>query len=208
MTGESDMARAGLRRKIMVCRFAKRGLMNRQCNGASPPAIIGTPRFVASSSAREMFMRVSVKSAALLAGVIAACVGGQALADGPVLYDGYKVPHDSLGRPDLTAVWSSATITRLERKPSFGQRLVMTPREVEAAEGRIKAANDLAAQPTDPKATVKDLPADCSDGRAKACNYNSVWPHPGSKVARFHGEPPPSIFTPPNRPLPLNPTSH
>src|SRR5258707_3626784 len=141
------MVRAGQRRKIMVCQFAKRGLMNRQCNAAAWPAIIGTPSFVASSSAREMFMRVSVKSAALLAGVIAACVGGQALADGPVLYDGYKVPHDSLGRPDLTAVWSSATITRLERKPSFGHRLVMTPPEVRAAEGPTQAANDLTAQP-------------------------------------------------------------
>jgi hypothetical protein len=151
-----------------------------------------------------MFMRVSVKSAALLAGVIAACVGSQAWADGPVLYDGYKVPHDSLGRPDLTAIWSSATITRLERKPSFGQRLVMTPQEVEAAEGRIKAANDLAAQPTDPKATVKDLPADCSDGRGKACNYNSVWTDPGSKVARVHGEPHTSILTTPDGRVPLN----
>src|SRR5258708_15951810 len=199
------MVRAGQRRKTMVCQFAKRGLMNRQCNGASPPAIIGAPRFVASSSAREMFMRVSVKSAALLAGVIGACVSGQALADGPVLYDGYKVPHDSLRRPQLTPASSSATITRLERKPSFGQRLVMTPREVEAAEGRIKAANDLAAQPTDPKATVKDLPADCSDGRAKACNYNSVWTDPGSKVARVHGEPHTSIFTTPDRLGPLHP---
>src|SRR5258708_23199996 len=107
------MVRAGQRRKTMVCQFAKRGLMNRQCNGASPPAIIGTPRFVASSSAREMFMRVSVKSAALLAGVIAACVGGQALADGPGLYDGYKVPHDTLGRPYLTAVWRRPTITHI-----------------------------------------------------------------------------------------------
>src|SRR5580692_868323 len=118
-------------------------------------------------------MRVSVKSAALLAGVVAACVGGRVLADGPVLDNGYKVPHDSLGRPDLTGLWDYGTITPFERKITYGNRLVMTPQEVATVEGHVAAVNALAAQPTDPKATVKDLPADCSDGRGKGCNYNS-----------------------------------
>jgi hypothetical protein len=150
-----------------------------------------------------MFMRVSVKSV-LLGGVIAACVGGQALADGPVLYDGYKVPHDSLGRPDLTGLWDNGTITPFERKINYGNRLVMTPQEVAAVEGRIAAVSALAAQPTDPNATVKDLPADCSDGRGKGCNYNSAWTDPGTTVMRVHGEPHTSILTTPDGLVPVN----
>jgi len=150
-----------------------------------------------------MFMRVSVKSV-LLGGVIAACAGGQALADGPVLYDGYKVPHDSLGRPDLTGLWDNGTITPFERKIEYGNRLVMTPQEVAAVEGRVAAVNALAAKPTDPKATVKDLPADCSDGRGKGCNYNSAWTDPGTTIMRVHGEPRTSIVTTPDGLVPVN----
>ena len=148
-------------------------------------------------------MCVSMKSA-LLGGVIAACVGGQALANGPVLYDGYKVPHDSLGRPVLTGLWDNGTITPFERKITYGNRLVMTSKEVAAVEGRVAAVNELAAKPTDPNATVKDLPADCSDGRGKGCNYNSAWTDPGTTVMRVHGEPRTSILTTPDGLVPVN----
>lgn len=139
-----------------------------------------------------MLMPGLMKSA-LLTGALVACIAGQALAD-PVSYDGYVPPKDSLGRPDLTGVWSNATTTRLERPAQFGNRLVPTEQEVAAIEGRIKAVEQLGLKPTDPKATVKDLPADCSDGR-KTCNYNAVFTDPGSTVMRVHGQPRTSLIT-------------
>src|SRR5258708_33504737 len=93
-------------------------------------------------------MCVSMKSV-LLGGVIAACVGGQALANGPVLYDGYKVPHDSLGRPVLTGLGDHGTSTPFERKITYRNRLVMTSEEVAAGAGGAAAGDQagLAAPP-------------------------------------------------------------
>ncbi len=55
----------------------------------------------------------------------------------------------------------------------------------------------LGNKPTDPKATVKDLPADCSDGRGNNCNYNAAWTDPGTTVMRVRGEPRTSFITSP-----------
>ena len=91
-------------------------------------------------------MRAWVRSA-LLAGAVCLSIGGSAMADGPVFYNGYKPPMDSLGRPDLNGVWTNATITPFERRASFGDRLVMTPKEVDELEVRVKEVNQLAAAP-------------------------------------------------------------
>src|SRR5690242_14762661 len=111
-----------------------------------------------------MLIPRTVKSA-VLTGALVACFAGPALAAGPVPYNGYVPPKDSLGHPDLSGIWSNATATRFERPTQFGNRLVPTPQEVAEIEGHIKAVEQLGLKPTDPKATVKDLPADCSDGR-------------------------------------------
>jgi hypothetical protein len=144
----------------------------------------------------------SVKSV-LLAGVVTLSFAGQSLA-APVFYNGYKPPKDSLGRPDLNGVWTNATITPFERPAAFGERLVMTPQEVDQAEGRVKAVNELAFKPTDPNASVKDLPADCSAGRGSNCNYNTAWTDPGSTVMRVGGVPRTSILTTPDGRVPVN----
>ena len=89
-------------------------------------------------------MRMSSKSA-LVAGVIAVSLAGLAnAADGPKLYDGYKPPKDSAGRPDVTGVWSASTMTPLQRLPGFGNRITMTPDEVAKLEGRVAASAALA----------------------------------------------------------------
>ncbi|CAN5255126.1 hypothetical protein BH11PSE2_BH11PSE2_18820 [soil metagenome] len=146
----------------------------------------------------------SLFKAALLAGVMCVSLGGQAMAGGPVFAKGYKPPMDSLGRPDLNGVWTNSTITPFERPASFGERTVMTREEVDAAEGRVKAANDLADKPTDPNAKVTDLPADCSAGRGKNCNYNSAWTDPGSVVMRVGGVARTSILQTPDGRVPAN----
>jgi hypothetical protein len=146
-------------------------------------------------------MRVSVKSA-LLASVICVSLAGQVLADGPVAYDGYKAPKDSLGRPDLTGVWNAATMTPLQRMPGFGNRLVMTPDEVAKAEGVVAARNAKAAQKTDQSLTVKELPADGSG------NYNAGFLDPGTTIMRVHGEPRSSLLTTPDGLIPTNLRGH
>ena len=45
----------------------------------------------------------------------------------------YSAPLNSAGQPDLSGYWTHATATTLERDPEFGDRLVMTAEEAEAA---------------------------------------------------------------------------
>jgi hypothetical protein len=140
--------------------------------------------------------------AALLAGALSISAAGAADA-APKFYNGYKPPMDSAGHPDLNGVWTNATITPFERPASYGDRLVMTPQEVAAAEGKVAASNKLAAAPTAADATVKDLPADCSAGRGKNCNYNTGWTDPGSTIMRVAGVPHTSILTTPDGRIPV-----
>jgi hypothetical protein len=98
-------------------------------------------------------------------------------------------------RPDLEGTWTNATLTHLERPAEYGNRAVLTPQEVSALEKKNSDLVALGNKPTDPKATVKDLPADCSGGRGENCNYNAAWTDPGTTVMRVHGEPRSSFIT-------------
>jgi hypothetical protein len=143
-------------------------------------------------------VRMSHKSA-LLAGAVCFSLAGQALAGDPVVYDGYKIPKDTLGRPDLTGVWDSATLTPFQRLPGYGNRLVMTPAEVAKTEGAVAAINAQAAKKTDQSITdIKQLPADGSG------NYNAGFLDPGTAVMRVHGEPRTSILTTPDGLVPVD----
>src|SRR3974390_825795 len=106
-----------------------------------------------------------------------------------------NTPRTIDGRPDLEGTWTNASLTRLERPAEYGNRSVLTPKEVGALEKKNKNLIPRAKKPTDPKATVKDLPADCSDGRGNNCNYNAAWTDPGTTVMRVHGEPRSSFIT-------------
>jgi hypothetical protein len=151
---------------------------------------------------REMFMRAMTK-AALLAGVVCFSLAGPALAGDPVVYNGYKVPKDSLGRPDLTGVWDAATMTGLQRLPGFGNRIVMTPAEVAAIEDPAAAFRKKAAEKTDQSIVdIKKLPADGSG------NYNAGFLDPGTTIMRVHGEPRNSILTTPDGYVPVDLKGH
>ena len=47
----------------------------------------------------------------------------------------WKAPRNVWGHPDLSGVWTNATITRLERDPRFGDRLVLSEEEARRIEG-------------------------------------------------------------------------
>ena len=116
-------------------------------------------------------------------------------ASGAVMGAPFSPPKLSDGQPDLEGTWTNASLTRLERPAQYGDRAALTDEEVRALE---KSNADLVAlgnKPTDPKATVKDLPADCSAGRGDNCNYNAAWTDPGTLVMRVHGEPRSSFIT-------------
>jgi hypothetical protein len=100
----------------------------------------------------------------------------------------YRAPRAADGHPDLEGVWTNASLTRLERNRKF-DHLALTEAEAAQVEGRNKALIALGAKPTDPKAKVTDLPADCSDGRGTDCNYNAAWTDPGTTVMRVAGQP-------------------
>src|SRR5271165_6056710 len=109
----------------------------------------------------------------------------------------YTAARGADGRPDLEGTWNNASLTRLERPAEYGERGVMSQGEVDAVEKKNSDLVALGNKPTDPKATVKDLPADCSDGRGNNCNYNAGWTDPGTTVMRVHGEPRTSFITVP-----------
>ena len=74
----------------------------------------------------------------------------------------YSPPRTLDGRASLEGTWSNASITRLERNTEHGKGLILTPEEAAKIEGGVAAITELSNRPTDPNATVKDLPADCS----------------------------------------------
>src|SRR4051812_44513038 len=80
-------------------------------------------------------------------------------SDPAAIAKGYHAPRDPFGHPDISGTWSPATITRLERDPALGERLVLTATEAKALEGAIAEGNAAAAKPTDQKLSVDEV--DC-----------------------------------------------
>jgi hypothetical protein len=127
--------------------------------------------------------------AVLMAGALALAAAGAAEAQVPKPVTTYKAPRSADGKPSLEGVWTNASLTRLERNPRYGKDLVLTADEVAKAEGANKKILEVAARPTDPNASVIDLPADCSGGRGTNCNYNAQWTDPGETIMRVNGQP-------------------
>lgn len=133
---------------------------------------------------------------ALAAALGVSALPGLAAAQAPPPpHTGYTAPRAADGHPDLQGDWTNASLTRLERDPKFGDRVVLTEAEAARIEGRNQALIDLGSRKTDPNATVKDLPSDCSDGRGDNCNYNAAWTDPGTTVMRVAGKPHSAFIT-------------
>ena len=143
------------------------------------------------------------------------CTALTLLADAPALAQtqpatvakGYKAPRDAWGRPDLSGVWSPATITRLERDTALRERLVLSDAEAKALEGENATFNAKDKAPTDPNAKVDDLPCGVKGfPTGPECGYNNFWVDPGTKVMRVGAEPRSSILVSPiSGRLPLRP---
>ena len=146
-----------------------------------------------------------VLAAAALTGLAAAPALAQ--TNPAVAAKGYKAPRNAWGQPDLSGVWTPATITRLERDPKLGDRLVLTEAETKASEGETAQFGAKDKAPTDPNAKVTDLQCGVKGFPAgPECGYNNFWVDPGTKVLRVAGEPRTSILvSPKDGRLPMQP---
>jgi hypothetical protein len=126
-----------------------------------------------------------------------ALVSVLALAATSAAAQGYKAPRNSYGQPDLSGVWTNATITRLERDPRLGERLVLSDEEAARMEGGNAQRNARLSQPTADGTKVDDLPECGSGATGPACGYNTFWIDPGTKVIRLDGKPRSSIIVDP-----------
>ncbi|MBL8554239.1 MAG: hypothetical protein JNL41_08170 [Phenylobacterium sp.] len=124
----------------------------------------------------------------LAAACVALALPALAADQAPRPVTAYKAPRAGDGHASLEGVWTNAAITRLERNPRHGATLALSDAQVNAIEARTRAQIALGDRPTDPNATVLDLPADCSGGRGTDCNYNSAWTDPGHVVMRVAGQ--------------------
>jgi hypothetical protein len=90
------------------------------------------------------------------------------------------------GDPDLQGVWTSATMTALERMPGFDQLVISEEqvRELEQREAGFSDEIDNVAE--------GDLPVGKVVG-----GYNSAWLEPGTRILRVKGEPRTSIIVDP-----------
>ena len=122
----------------------------------------------------------------------------------------YKAPRNGFGQPDLTGTWNNETLTRMERQPEFGDRLVPTAAEVAKLEGGRAAAVAAGSKPTDLNGKVGEaFRASCESGASAfgpGCGYNTAFSDPTLHLMRVGGQPRDSLVTfPANGRIPRKP---
>jgi len=96
----------------------------------------------------------------------------------------WRAPRTADGHPDLQGMWTSATITPLERPNEYGGRRALTQEEAARLENAEASLVSTSARPTDLK---QQLPGDCKDF-GRGCGYNNFWLDRGSQVVTIDGE--------------------
>ena len=127
----------------------------------------------------------------------AANAAAKAATQKPVVQAGYVVPRLKDGHPDLTGVWTNATVTKMERSSKYGTQAIMSDEEMTALEKDTQTRNARQNAPT-PQAvrdnwtktgTQPDTSDECRSGsRGAACGYNAGWTDPGDWVMRVAGK--------------------
>jgi hypothetical protein len=118
-----------------------------------------------------------VKARVLIVGLFCA---GAAFAQQPQR----RAPRTADGHPDLQGIWTSATITPLERPDEFGGRRALTVEETARLENAEASLVSNSAKPTD---LEQALPGDCKDF-GRGCGYNNFWLDRGLQVVTIDGE--------------------
>jgi len=140
--------------------------------------------------------------ASRLSGAIAAAICLSAISSSGVAADApkqsakqWRAPRTVDGHPDLQGIWTSATLTRLERPAEFGERRALTDAEVAKIEGTEAEYVAKAANPSDPG--KKETKGECTNFQF-GCGYNNFWIDRGSKVVDINGEKRSSILINPS----------
>ena len=94
----------------------------------------------------------------------------------------WKVPLTNYGHPDLQGIWTSASITTLERDTALGTTLTLDAEEARRLERQsvLNALTEADSAPSDPNR----LPP--TDGDTDA-GYNAFWIDPGTRLAEING---------------------
>ncbi|HEY3948847.1 hypothetical protein [Phenylobacterium sp.] len=143
---------------------------------------------------------VSVAVLAFVLGLAGAARAADApSATGPAKAKAYSPPRTPSGHPDLTGVWSNASVTNLTRAPGVAKLVV----------GKDEAAKLAKDSPFEKLAAAEEGPSNFNDNLLKDGNndrgYNTFWIDPGKSLANVKGEFRTSwIVEPANGQLPLS----
>ena len=94
----------------------------------------------------------------------------------------WRLPRTAHGQPDLQGIWTSATVTTLERDQALGETLVVGVDEARRLEKRA-AFNVLTEADNAPSDPNRSPP---TDGNTDA-GYNAFWIDPGTRMAQING---------------------
>ncbi len=117
--------------------------------------------------------------------ILAAWIAASALSTATA--QGFSVPRNAMGQPDISGAWTNETLTPFERPASIGKRLMLTPEEVAQREGGANARWAASNARTHP-----DEGAPTSD---RVGGYNAYWVGNNNKVMRVGGEARTSLIT-------------
>ncbi|MCZ6805749.1 MAG: hypothetical protein O7F08_02250, partial [Deltaproteobacteria bacterium] len=130
---------------------------------------------------------------------------------------GADIPRTSDGRPDLSGIYDTATLTPLQRPERYGNTLFLTEEEAAAIEERepqaIAEAFDIPTERNDTTAVPDEAPPVGGDGSSGAAGnvggYNTFWMDRGTAAFQIDGRFRTSIIVDPpdGRRPPLTPSA-
>jgi hypothetical protein len=100
----------------------------------------------------------------------------------------YKAPRTPDGKPDLQGVWSSASLTTLERGVSYGGGIRINTLVIPDAEVQKFTGESYYAQAYKAQSGKSDLSEGAFKDRNANAGYNAFWIDPGAEYAKVDGE--------------------
>ncbi|MEZ5937178.1 MAG: hypothetical protein R3C52_03060 [Hyphomonadaceae bacterium] len=146
---------------------------------------------------------LALSTAVLAAPVVVSTAVAQAAPDA------YVAPRTAFGQPDISGVWSNASLTPFTRSKEYGDRLAFTEAEVKEMEHAAVQEVIDGNKPTDPNAGAEfrqqaeeELRPEFRAAGGAVGGYNRGWLDPGASVMRVNGEPRTSVLTTPDGQFP------
>ena len=127
-------------------------------------------------------------------------VAALVVASGLLAQETRETPRTPDGRPDLSGMYDTATLTPLERPVELGDNLLLTPEEAESIRAKEAARTERLALPSDVDRDAPPLGGDGSTGAAgNVGGYNNFWIDRGTEAFSLEGKVRTSIIVhPPN----------